>query len=186
MKINRRTLGVFAATLMVVAGCVLCRGRQPSLADRIETAASRLASWPSRDTFPELYERDLISLAREPKPKLLEAFRSLDQKALPDGPLGNEIWITGTLITILAYDCPPVNSRDSETWYLLKGKLAGSPEAFNHDPASDQRLAEWPWRYEHGTWHLGSLGQFFSGRSDVAIAPRLEYYDGRFKRRLLP
>jgi hypothetical protein len=168
--------------------CSLCCNRSPSLEERIRATASRLKRWPVDNTIPKLYEQEVIDLAREPTGALDKAFRSLDAERSPgrgDRPPNDRVWLTGALITILAFDCPPVTSRDRPTWLLLKSKLTGDPSSFKRSPAGNKMLAEWPWSNDHRSWHLVSVDFIPWGSSDGRTAPLFEYYESHYKRRLL-
>jgi hypothetical protein len=207
-----------AAVLLICAvlAWVFYGNRLPSLEMRIKATAAKIPKWPDDNRIPNAYERDLVALAKEPASALDEAFRSLDversqvqaegigvrpsllDKALywlrlkrqppPYHPMNDRIWLTGTLITILAFDCPPVSKRDYGTWYSLKSRLAVkfSDPSWKPSAATDRMLAEWPWSHEHGSWHLLSTDTNMWGSSDGEIAPRFEFYATRFGRRLLP
>jgi hypothetical protein len=150
-----------------------------------------LTTWPSNPVIPKEYEREIIDLAREPSSDLMAAFRSLDKErvSLPGGnPSNDPVWLTGTLITILAFDCPPITKKDNQTWYQLKSRLYGPDDmkSLSTDPASGKILAEWPWRNRQGAWHLESIGADYNGTSDGALAPRFEHYLKHFKLRYIP
>jgi hypothetical protein len=121
----------------------------------------------------------------------MAAFRSLDKerRLLPKvNPPNDAVWLTGALITILAFDCPPITKKDYQTWWLLKSKLNGPDDmqSLGTDPATGNILAEWPWRNRDGAWHLESIGANLNGTSEGALEPLFEYYQKHFKRRYIP
>lgn len=183
---------MLASILFVAAAtCSLRCNRPPSLEERIKATASRLKS---PDTFPKSYEQEIILLAKEPTDALREAFRSLDAERDPGSsgqPSNDPVWLTGTLITILAFDGPPITNGDWQTYKKLKSQLypptnfISKLSLLKHDPATNKMLAEWPWSYRGGSWHLLSIQAYHWGSSSGAIAPTFEYYESHFKRRRL-
>ena len=191
--LNRRSLGAFTCIVIVASNIVfLGCTRKPSLEERIKTTASRLAS--RRDpthidsSIGAAYEREVVELAKESTGALESAFRSLDLER-SSGPghwtPNDNVWLTGILITILAFDCPPISKHDNQTWYLLKSRLIEPDELLKSKPSqqADEKLAKWPWSDEGGSWHLSSIDVNNWGTSKGAITPFFEYYTGHFRRR---
>lgn len=108
--VRRVALVAFSASLLLAIAFAYWKRDHPSLARRIKATASRLIGWQFDNTIPAFYEGELIELAKEPTDELREALRSLDEERSSrwGGRAQNDaIWLTGTLITILAFDCPP-------------------------------------------------------------------------------
>lgn len=124
------------------------------------------------------------------KPSSLDkALRWLGVKQSPfrgSRPFDDRVWVTGNLLTILAFNCPPITDRDWPTWGSLKSGLVEDANYHKQNPAEDNKLAEWPWSSDHGTWHLQSIDSYLSGSSDGRISPLFDYYKAHFKRRSLP
>jgi len=193
-EINLRSLArfIFLGSLAIL----LCCSRPPTLEERIMAAALMLGP-ETTGKIPAGYERALVSLAKEPTPSLDRAFRFLDKERTPSyggQPPNDYVWLTGTLVTILAFDCPPVRSRDWRAYHDLKSQLL--PPVLSErigdgllrlksGPAQDKMLAEWPWSDKGGAWHLLSIQTWMLASSDGAVAPLFEYYASHFKRRRL-
>ena len=97
--------------------CALAPDSARVVENLILAATVTLRADRGEDNIPKGYTKQLIELAKEPTPVLREAFRTLDLSRYPGhrGERPNDgVWLTGTLITILAFDCPPVSSRDYE------------------------------------------------------------------------
>jgi hypothetical protein len=191
--LSKQKWGVLACILSVAATtCSVGCNRSPSLKERIKATASRLKS---PDTFPASYEQEIIHLAKEPTDALRKAFRTLDAERYPgrgSQPPNDPVWLTGTLITILAFDCPPIANRDWPIFYKLKPMivppfdLKDKLRSLKHDAATNKMLAEWPWSDRGGSWHLLSIRAYRWGSSSGAITPTFEYYERNFKRRRMP
>jgi hypothetical protein len=195
MIFKRQIIDAFARFLVLAAiACSLCCCHTPSLEERITATTSKLKTWQEGKPFPKAYEQEVIALAKEPTEALDEAFLKLEAKrshAQDYTRIYDEVWLTGTLITILAFDCPPVTSRDHRTWDMLKSDLAEPVELskLKQSSQNNEMLAEWPWRNERGSWHLAPIesgAENSTGSTDRYIKPRFEYYEIHFKRRRLP
>jgi hypothetical protein len=187
--LKRRTIEVllcFSLAACIASFIVFRRSR--SLEARIRATASKLKSWSPEAAPPKDYEVGLVALAAEPTSALQNAYDSLDAERSNGGRHGcpnDEIWLTGTLVTILAFECPPVPGRDAKTWYLLKSKLEPPGELAKLKKGADmnQMLAKWPREKDGGTWHLLAFSVNHWGTSDGAIAPFFRYYKTRCPRR---
>lgn len=190
--LNKQLWGITSRVVVatVLIGSLGCR-RVPSLEDRIRAASSRLeAEWSSGE-IPRGYEHELVGLAKEPTSDLREAFRTLDaERSRERGgrPSQDPVWLTGTLITILAFDPPRFANGDWISYDRLKGRLE-PPDHWieaTPSPANDKMLANWPWSDEGGTWRLRSIAFTAWGISNGEISTRFEYYESNSKRRHLP
>ncbi len=172
-----------------LASSLGCR-HSPTLTERIKATGAKLNAFNTGtdDVFPKTCEREIVELANAPTDALADAFRSLDvERTTEQGghPYNDGVWLTGTLITILAFDCRPISARDQQTWGPLKSRLAPPRELteLKQDVETNQMLAEWPWRNQMGAWHLDSFYIYRGGTSHGEIAPFFANYESHFRRR---
>ncbi len=174
-----------------LASSLGCR-HSPTLTERIKATGAKLNAFNVGldSVFPKTCEQEIVELARTPTDELADAFRSLDVERTTERggrPYEDSVWLTGTLITILAFDCRPISARDPQTWWALKSRLAPPRELteLKQDVEMNQKLAEWPWRNKERAWHLETFYIYRGGTSHGEITPVFAYYESHFRRRPL-